>query len=152
MNIMKSAIRMIFLFGTALLLTGCPEEAGNELDTSLFIKNNTSDSISLWWYNKTMVSVGDSLLSSEDVSLIYNFQLRPELIISLDSMELREFENRVSKETLTNSPFGTYRYLINVDTLNNYTEITWDRKAGVKRYFLYSLSDYQQIDFTLEYP
>jgi hypothetical protein len=146
-------ILIIFTWVAGLfLLTGCPEEAGNELDLSMFVKNNLSDSLYLRIYGKTSLPEKDSLLTDQDVDIIYNFLDDTFLIVGMDSLETREFENTFSSETIMESPIGEHHYLVNIDTLRNYTPESWDRRAGMKYYYLFSLNDYEQINYTFEFP
>src|SRR5690554_4468335 len=115
-----------------ILLTGCPEEVGNELDTSLYVKNNLNDSLKLRIYGKSRLAESDSVLTQTDKGIIYSFLSNSSLVLSFDSAETREFPNTYSKETIIESPIGEHTYLINVDSLLNYTSATWDGKAGVK--------------------
>ena len=142
----------LFVIAGILLLTACPGEEGNELDTSLFIKNNLNDSLRLRLIAKTRLPAGDSALSKDDVDRIYNFQETPSLILHFDSLEIREFSNSFSSETIEESPIGEHLYLISIDTLEQYTPETWDRQSGMKHWYLFSLDDYESINYTLEYP
>lgn len=149
---MKLVARLLIVSLGAILLIGCPEESGNELDTSLFVKNNLNDSLYVTLYGKTNLPLSDSGLTMQDVDIIYQFVDNQSLVIALDSGETRELPKTFSRETIIESPIGEHLYLINVDTLDDYSPETWNRKAGVKRYYLFSLSDYEQINYTMEYP
>lgn len=148
-----SYLKNYFLIGILLfILYGCPEESGNELDTSLLVQNNLNDSLYITLYGKTNLSEADSTLTSMDVNLIYQYIDNTSLVIALDSLEIREFPNTFSMETIVESPIGEHLYLINVDTLEQYTPETWNRQSGMKHWYLFSLDDYESINYTLDYP
>jgi hypothetical protein len=149
MKVIQKKILWIIIM---LFLTSCPEEGGNILDQSLFIKNSSNDHLQLRFFSKTRVSEADSVLIRDDKEIIYNFLNDSSLVISFDSGETREFKNFFSSETIKNSPFGRQYYLINIDTLLNYNSTTWDGRAGMKRYYLYSLEDFERINYTFVYP
>ncbi|MGB6038165.1 MAG: hypothetical protein WBG42_17950 [Cryomorphaceae bacterium] len=142
----------LFAIAGILLLTACPEEEGNELDTSLFIKNTNKDSLRLRLIVKTRLPAGDSTLSKDDVDRIYSFQETSSLVLYFDSLELREFPNSFSSETIEESPIGMHLYLMSIDTLEQYTPETWDRQSGMKQWYLFSLDDYESINYTLDFP
>lgn len=147
--------KQIIVVGCTLILMfifqGCPEEGGYELDTPMYIRNTTNDSLQIRPYLKTLVSISDSSLSTEDKEQIYLFINDSTRLFSLNPSETREWI-RVSKERIIENPDGFYAFLINPDTLLNYSVSTWNGAAGVKRYFFYDLDDYEQINYTMEYP
>ncbi len=153
MNVMKQKLVTICILVSMFFCQGCPDpdDGGFILDTPMYIQNTIQDSIQVRPYLKTLVGFSDSILSIEDKAQIYLFVNDSTRLFSLSPLESREWI-RVSMERIVQNPDGLYVYLINPDTLLNYSPATWNGVAGVKRYFFYNLEDYQQIDFTLEYP
>ncbi len=148
----KNTTRFLASVLFVLFLTGCPEEQGQDLDTPLNIRNSTSDSVTIRPYLNYNVDISDTVFSMEQKEFIYLFVEDPTgSLFLLAGNETKKWTN-VSYERISTNPDGMYVHLVNPDTLLNYTAETWDGVTGVKRYFFYDLEDYEEIDFTMEYP
>lgn len=146
--------KLIFFIGSlaiSVLITGCPEEVGYYPETPLLIKNTSNDSLRLKIiYQRSEFS--DSTILKSEISQSNLFSPIDESNgILFAGHEVKEYL-KVSEERIEEVPFSLYVFLIDDDTLNQYTEETWNREVGVKRYYFYDLEDYEQIDFTMEYP
>jgi hypothetical protein len=142
---MTKVCKAISLFLVLLSLQSCPskEEPEAEIDTPLYVMNISSDTID---YLRTLRSDGISSIVESDVSLLYS---QINLKLSIAPNERREVI-KVSRGYISN--FDIHYFFVNRDTLLQYTPQTWDRKAGVKYYYMTSYEDYERINFTFEYP
>lgn len=144
-------VKISVIFLVLMACYGCPEEHP-EYDTSLYIQNTSEDTLHVRWYTRSIVDFKDSLLSNEEVESIYSYQHIPGLIIELAPLEKLEFEDFLSSEMLETSPVTRYRYVISKDTLDAYGIDSWNRTAGMKKFYFASRADYERINYTLEFP
>jgi len=150
---MKTTLKIFKLLPFIFILVGCPlfDQGMCDIDTPLYVRNIHADTIHITRWAKTLSTEGDSLLTIEDVHQIYLFENNPSTIFSIASMEINEVPG-ICERGAKESPQGIHYYLANIDTLLKYTPETWDRIAGLKRYYFYHYSDYEQINFTMEFP
>jgi hypothetical protein len=146
--------QVVFLFFLFFLLQGCPslDESGYEPDKMLYIENKTQDTLRVKFHRRiSPPSSSDQFLNDNDVRFLYN-----DLMSNLNLRIIPPLEKKdlvlTASERLKNNKLGDHYFFIPFDTLLNYTQETWDRKAGVKYYYLSGYEDYQRINFTFEYP
>lgn len=131
-----------------LTLQSCPSkyESGAKPDTTLYIRNLSSDSVSFKSTLRSDAEATDRYINDKDVELFYSnlnsfFALAP---------NETSVTSEISKKSISNR--GLHLIFVNRDTLLQYTAQTWDRKAGVKYYYMTDYEDYKRINFTFEYP
>jgi hypothetical protein len=148
---MQKITSVFFLGLLAFLLYGCPiEDEGFVPNTPLLIKNSSSDSLHLRIIYQRSELIDSNILQSE-IDQTTLFSPDENLGVKFSGGEIKEYI-QISQEGIEAVPFPVHIFLINRDSLQAYNVDTWDREAGVKRYFFYNLEGYQQINFTMEYP
>ncbi len=148
MNRIPVFISFMLLF----FLQGCPmEEEPFEPDQNLYVRNALSDTVQYLFIYRNKQIGADGSLTQKEVDLIFNDILRGNTGFTLLPFEKRLI-NRINRKQKENSPTGDHYFFINRDSVLSYTSQTWDRRAGLKYYYLYSLEDYERINFTFEYP
>jgi hypothetical protein len=148
MVVIMKICKIISIFFVFLSLQSCPskEEPGAKPDTNLFIKNTSSDTIFIRSTRRSDSESSDNFINDKDVSLLYSY---PNLFLTVSPNETR-FYQEISKISISNR--GLHWFLVSRDTLLQYTPQTWDRKAGVRYFYMTSYEDYERINFTFEYP
>jgi hypothetical protein len=142
-----------FLLLTQFILQGCPlkEEEGYQPDTPLYIKNVSTDTVVLRARIRRSLTSSDNFVNDDDAALLYREINDLSKAFRLAPNERKQYY-QISTKGISNSPVGDHYFFVSLDTLLNYTPETWNRRAGVKYYYLYSLGDYERINFTFEYP
>ncbi|MGB3180745.1 MAG: hypothetical protein WBB45_05110 [Cyclobacteriaceae bacterium] len=146
---MKIQTIIVLLF-CWVILSGCPEEVGVDLNTPIFLTNQSNDSLRYKASFRFVDTQQDTSIQEVILEGFYEDLSDYRVLLPMDTVELFR-QNRESLEIGVPAPI--MYFIFNIDTLENLsTEEVLATERGVTKYLFRSIDDYEANDFTLVYP
>lgn len=133
-----------------VILSGCPEEVGVDLDTPVYLTNQNSNQLRYKASFRFVDTKQDTSIQEVILEGIYEDLSDYRVLLPMDTVELFR-QNRESLEIGVPAPI--MYFIFNIDTLENLsTEEVLATERGVTKYLFRSIDDYEANNFTVVYP